>query len=379
MKEKTVGVYCPSYRRSDCIMTQNILNDVTYVVRASEEEAYRNAGVRKLISAPDEEINTMSKVRQWILDNSPEDIIIQVDDDIKQILYRTDIVMEIKDPDVIDMEFLRIAQLLSDLKLGYATITVTPRPYLYQEEFKFNSMGGGIYWYNKECYKAKNDDKADCKEDVDKILQELMYNRIILMPKYLAMYVKTDTNEGGDNINKNSKVIRECNEYMKLKWGKANTEPLTEENILTVYDKMLEEMSEGRVPKMGLILYVNPATNTLIKNAQGIYRTLDVGKQNKLSRAIKSLDEVQIEEVPSELMKTLYDFTQGWKVAASAKQINMMLINPLAVITPVSYEFSKLDEPSALSEGKYVYYEESHEDVFVLANKKKAIQMSVEA
>ena len=57
----------------------------------------------------------MSKVRQWILDNSPEDIIIQVDDDIKQILYRTDIVMEIKDPDVIDMEFLRIAQLLSDL------------------------------------------------------------------------------------------------------------------------------------------------------------------------------------------------------------------------------------------------------------------------
>lgn len=444
MKEKTVGVYCPSYRRSDCIMTQNILNDVTYVVRASEEEAYRNAGVRKLISAPDEEINTMSKVRQWILDNSPEDIIIQVDDDIKQILYRTDIVMEIKDPDVIDMEFLRIAQLLSDLKLGYATITVTSRPYLYQEEFKFNSMGGGIYWYNKECYKAKNDDKADCKEDVDKILQELMYNRIILMPKYLAMYVKTDTNEGGDNINKNSKVIRECNEYMKLKWGNswtpltlenerkwstlvhprdvqqtnqvttisnitrvfneeqkfpemdaytiskiyadwtaageaADTTVLTAENILAVYDKMLEEMSEGRVPKMGLLLYVNPATNTLIKNAQGIYRTLDVGKQNQLSRAIKSLDEVQIEEVPSELMKTLYDFTQGWKVAGSAKQINMMLINPLAVITPVSYEFSKLDPPSALSEGKYVYYEESHEDVFVLKNKKKAIRMSVEA
>ena len=84
-------------------------------------------------------------------------------------------------------------------------------------------MGGGIYWYNKECYKAKNDDKADCKEDVDKILQELMYNRIILMPKYLAMYVKTDTNEGGDNINKNSKVIRVCNEYMKLKWGKYYT------------------------------------------------------------------------------------------------------------------------------------------------------------
>ena len=78
--------------------------------------------------------------------------------------------------------------------------------------------------YTKSELRAINiKDKADCKEDVDKILQELMYNRIILMPKYLAMYVKTDTNEGGDNINKNSKVIRECNEYMKLKWGKYYT------------------------------------------------------------------------------------------------------------------------------------------------------------
>lgn len=160
---------------------------------------------------------------------------------------------------------------------------------------------------------------------------------------------------------------------------KADTTALTEENILAVFDKFLEEMSEGRVPKTDLILYITPATNTLIKNAQGIYRTLDVSEQRKLSRAVKSLDEVEIQEVPSELMKTLYDFTQGWKVASSAKQINMMLINPIAVITPVTYEFAKLDPPSALSEGKYVYYEESHEDVFVLKNKNKAIRMSVEA
>ena len=106
---------------------------------------------------------------------------------------------------------------------------------------------------------------------------------------------------------------------------------------------------------------------------------MDVGKQNQLSRAITSLDEVEIVEVPSELMKTVYEFTTGWRAGGSAKQIHMCLINPLAVITPVSYEFAKLDPPSALSEGKYVYYEESHEDVFVLKNKSKAIQMAVEA
>lgn len=160
---------------------------------------------------------------------------------------------------------------------------------------------------------------------------------------------------------------------------KADTTVLTAENILSVFDKFLEEMSEGRVPKTGLLLYVTPAVNTLLKSAQGIYRTLNVGTQNRLSRAITALEEVEISEVPSELMKTLYNFTQGWKPAAGAKQVNMMLINPVSVITPTSYEFAKLDPPSALSEGKYVYYEESHEDVFVLRNKNKGIRMSVEA
>lgn len=160
----------------------------------------------------------------------------------------------------------------------------------------------------------------------------------------------------------------------------AITDALTEANILQVFDQMLQNMTEGRVPKMGLILYVTPTVYTLIKNAQGIYRSLDVGSGSKaISRAVTALDEITITEVPSELMKTLYDFTTGWKVAAGAKQINMFLVNPIAVITPVSYEFAKLDPPSALSEGKYVYYEESHEDVFVLANKKKGIQMAVEA
>lgn len=160
---------------------------------------------------------------------------------------------------------------------------------------------------------------------------------------------------------------------------KADTTVLSTDNILSVFDKFLEEMSEGRVPKTGLLLYVTPAVNTLLKSAQGIYRTLNVGTQNRLSRAITALEEVEISEVPSELMKTLYNFTQGWKPAAGAKQVNMMLINPISVITPTSYEFAKLDPPSALSEGKYVYYEESHEDVFVLKNKNKGIRMSVEA
>lgn len=160
----------------------------------------------------------------------------------------------------------------------------------------------------------------------------------------------------------------------------ADTTAITVENVLTVFDTLLQGMVEKRVPKAGLILYVTPAVNTLLKNAQGITRQLAVGPQRAIiERAIASLDEVQIEEVPSDLMKTVYDFTEGWTPAGSAKQINMFLVNPQAVITPVSYEFATLDQPSAVTGGKYYYYEESHEDVFLLPNKQDAVAFNITA
>jgi len=93
---------------------------------------------------------------------------------------------------------------------------------------------------------------------------------------------------------------------------------------------------------------------------------------------VNRLDEVQVIGVPATMMKTAYTFSTGFTPAPSAKQINMFLVHPLAVITPHKYEFSQLEAPSAMSEGKYVYYEESYEDVFILNNKADAIQFNVE-
>ena len=57
----------------------------------------------------------------------------------------------------------------------------------------------------------------------------------------------------------------------------------------------------------------------------------------------------------------------------------MFLVHPSCVLPIVSYEFAELQPPSAMSQGKYVYYEESFEDVFILNKKYKGIQMIVEA
>lgn len=160
--------------------------------------------------------------------------------------------------------------------------------------------------------------------------------------------------------------------------GAADTEALTVDNILSKFDLWMEDMDEANVPTSGRLLYLRPSTNTLLKQAVEKYRTIQNGDAS-IRRAIENLDNVKIEKVPSALMKTVYDFTEGWKAGTGAKQINALLIHPSAIITPEKYAFAQLEAPSALSEGKYVYFEESYDDVFVLNKRINAIKFNTEA
>lgn len=160
----------------------------------------------------------------------------------------------------------------------------------------------------------------------------------------------------------------------------ADTTALTSANVLSVFDDFMLNMDNARVPVSGRILYCTNEVKKLIKNAEQIQRYIDVGKKNaSLEREPSRIDEVEIVGVPSTLLKTAYDFTKGWAPASGAGQINMLLVHPSAVITPVSYTFATLDSPSGISEGKYIYYEESFEDVFILNNKKNGLQFNVTA
>ena len=163
----------------------------------------------------------------------------------------------------------------------------------------------------------------------------------------------------------------------------ADTTALTKSTVLGVFDALMLKMDNERVPANGRILYVTHEVNSLLKSAQidannTLSRSINVESgPNAVDRRVNRLDQVQIVAVPSTLMKTLYDFTTDWAIASGADQINMFLVHPMAVITPVSYTFSRLDAPSAMSEGKYIYYEESFEDAFILNKKSGAIQYNI--
>lgn len=159
---------------------------------------------------------------------------------------------------------------------------------------------------------------------------------------------------------------------------KADQTALTTENVLSVFDELMLQMDNERVPANGRILYCTHEVKSMLKQAQGMQRTFDVQSgQSGIDRTISRIEEVEVIGVPATLMKTKYVFTEDFKPDTQADQINMFLVHPSAVITPVKYEFAKLDEPSAGSEGKYIYYEESHEDVFILNNKSGAIQFNI--
>lgn len=198
---------------------------------------------------------------------------------------------------------------------------------------------------------------------------------------------------------------------------------LTTANVLTKFDALMDKMDEKRVPGAGRLLYVDTYTKTLIDTAKDVIRA----SGNKiLGRTVSRIDEVEVIGVPTSVMKSTFILKKddGFEVATDkyeasqdtsvqegktyytkagdvytkveepsgnpstssyyektqegAKDVKMMLVHPSAVIPVISYDFAELGLPSALSQGKYTYFEESFEDVFIFNKKHNAIQFYIE-
>ena len=145
-------------------------------------------------------------------------------------------------------------------------------------------------------------------------------------------------------------------------------------NILTLWDNALVYMTDQRVNRDRLRCKVIPAVYKLLKEATGLTRFVETGAgiQN-VDRNIARLDGVQIEEVPSDMMKTAYDFTVGFAVSESAAQINMLFYDSMAIAAPIIYDTSMISAPTAQSKGKYLYYERYYYDVFILSQRQAGV------
>lgn len=221
-------------------------------------------------------------------------------------------------------------------------------------------------------------------------------------PKVMTMYREWDTILDEMDIVETNEVatianitrtfnefqkIPEMDAYMAKQLGSfataastADSTALTAANILSKWDDYLEAMTNARVNRDRVICYVTPATYKLLKQAAGITRFLEVANGiQAVDRNIAKLDGVRIVEVPSDLMQSAYDFTDGFVATAAAKQINLIMVDPLAVIAPVVYEVSMISPPSAATKGKNVYYESYYYDVFNLTKRTAGIRANISA
>lgn len=175
--------------------------------------------------------------------------------------------------------------------------------------------------------------------------------------------------------------IPEQDAYMSSKlagfaagFGGIDATTLTAANILTQWDNALAYMTDQRVNRDRVRCKVIPAIYKLLKEAAGMTRFIDVtGGIRNVDRNIGKLDGVLIEEIPSDMMQSSYDFTNGWAAAAGASQIGMLLYDSMSIAAPIIYDTAMISAPTAQSKGKYLYYERYYYDVFCLKNRNAGV------
>ena len=220
-----------SYHRADITTSYKNFNSCTYVVRAEDEQSYRNVGISDLLVIPKEaklrngdHINGFMSSFYWILENSPEEVVCICDDDITSYNYRaaksTNINTTYNDyKDIIESEIERLAQVLVDLKVGLLCTSPLATPYAFVKEFDLVGAPGSTRIVNKAFFKAKYSNADPANSDVDMVMQEILQNRIIMRCSYF--YTVTLPNLKTQGGTENTSVIQdELHLAMKNKWRK---------------------------------------------------------------------------------------------------------------------------------------------------------------
>lgn len=168
---------------------------------------------------------------------------------------------------------------------------------------------------------------------------------------------------------------KDCYTYSKLYaeavrvGAKVKKDAITTTNALKDFDDNLQAMEEAGVPLDRVILYCTPAYKTLLKNAEGIQRTLEVSGAKGIDRRVRSVDDIgKIKTVPSARFKTAYDFTNGCTATESANQMNYILIDPEAQVSRNKYQYINVFTPGHDSRcaDKYLYQNRNVNGSFAL-------------
>lgn len=212
-----------SYQRANVHLTDKVLEYCTYVVREEEAEDYRKNGHNNLLVIPTGAVSDFVSTFFWILENTKEDVIAIVDDDVKYFMYRTIDCVNIKSDEegkiLVSQELERLAQLIVDLDLGIVFPPMSKALYAYDREFNFLGVPGQFRIVNKKCLKATCNSKDEARGDIDICMQELLKNRICLREMYFLPNAYQDRILGEEEIDERKDHYNYIYALMN-KWGR---------------------------------------------------------------------------------------------------------------------------------------------------------------
>lgn len=151
--------------------------------------------------------------------------------------------------------------------------------------------------------------------------------------------------------------------------GIVKTIALSKANILEQIDEDLSTMEDNGVDLSRVIMYTTTAVKKLLKNADGITRTLNVNSSNNIDRRVLGIDDIKkMVTVPSARFKTAYNFTNGCVAAAGAKQMYYILIDPECQVSRQKYSYIKVFTPGSDSRtsDNYLYQNRKYNGTFAI-------------
>lgn len=262
-------------------------------------------------------------------------------------------------------------------KVRFINANTIKIPFIEMAGYKDHSRNGG---FNRQA--VKNDYQTFIlKFDRD---VEFFVDQMDVDESNLALAAANVTNEfetqqaiPETDCYRNSKLYAEY----KAAGETPDTTVLTNENVLSIIDTAMMNMTEEEVPMEGRILYVTPVVEKMINEAKEIQRFLSLTQNSgTIRRKIVNLDGLKIKPILSNRMKTVYDFSDGCKPGSSAKQINMILFHPRSILACDKHQYIKLWPEGTHTQGDgYLYQNRKYGDLFLIPNRKQGVFINAES
>lgn len=204
--------------RAESITTHKILPEwIEILVPESEKADYEDSVNNPILTIPDEQ-KGLGMVRNWVLKNFHEDIIIMIDDDIVRLYCLSgELTEDITDKEEAVQVLINTAVMAKDLGVhcfGYSQTDI--RKYNGTEPFYFTRWVGGVIGIIGRKYQFRND---KYKVDIDYCLQNLIADRILFHDSRYLWSQKRDNNKGGNSIFRTEDEFLKSVDTLQEKWG----------------------------------------------------------------------------------------------------------------------------------------------------------------